>query len=96
MAITVEQGNGKKGLVGLVVGVSVVVGLIIATYVLFFTKPPQIEVLVPSEVKTISKISEVDLDPSKITGSPQYKALQEHVLPPVLGEFGRENPFARF
>jgi len=96
MAITVEQGKSKKGLFGLVSVVSVVIALLIATYVLFFTETPQIEVFVPSEIETISQISEVDIDPSAIINSQEYKALKEHVLPPELGEFGRKNPFARF
>ena len=96
MAITVGQKSDRKGLFRLITGVVVVIAFLIATYVLFFTEPPQIEVFAPPEVQTISKISEVNISPSAIINSPEYKALREHVLPPELGEFGRENPFARF
>ena len=96
MAITVEQGSGRKGLFRLITGAVVVVALVVATYVLFFTTPPQIEVFAPAEIQTISQISEIDIDPSAIINSREYKALREHVSPPELGEFGRVNPFARF
>ncbi len=96
MAITVAQGESKKGIFRLISGVIVVIGLVVATYILFFTTPPQIEVFAPPEVKKITQISEKNLDPSAITNSPEYKALREHVAPPVLSEYGRENPFSRF
>jgi len=96
MAFTIEGENRSKGLVRLVVGVIAVILLLFATYYLFFTKPPQIDVLVPLELETISKISEVSVDPGAVIDSPQYRLLKEHVDPPELGEFGRVNPFARF
>ncbi len=96
MAISVGEDRNTKLMIRTIGGVVVVIALVIATYILFFTTPPQIEVIAPPEVQTISQISEIDLDPSTVINSPEYKALKEHVPPPVLGEFGRANPFARF
>ena len=96
MAFTIKAENRKKGLIKLIVGIISVLLLLFATYYLFFTSPPQIDVLVPLELETISKISEFSVDPEAVISSPQYQALKEHVEPPELGEFGRTNPFARF
>ena len=96
MAISVGEERNTKMMMKIVAGAIVVVALVVATYILFFTKPPQIEVFAPPEVQTISQISEISVDPSVVINSPEYKALKEHVLPPNLGEFGRTNPFARY
>ena len=96
MAFTIEGENKRKGLVRLVVGVIVDLLLLFATYYLFFTKPPQIDILVPLELESISKISKLSIDPGAVIDSPQYQSLKEHVGPPELGEYGRVNPFARF
>ena len=85
MAFTIEGENRSKGLVGLVVGVIAVILLLFATYYLFFTKPPQIDVLVPLELETISKISVVSVDPGAVIDSLQYQSLREPVGPPELG-----------
>ena len=96
MAISVGEERNTKMTIRVIAGVIVVIGLVAATYVLFFTKPPQIEVFAPPEVQTISKISEISVDPKALTNSPEYKALDEHIPLPALGEFGRQNPFARY
>lgn len=96
MAFTIEGENRNKGLITLIISVVSVVLLLFATYYLFFTKPPQIDVLVPTELETISRISQVSADPAAIIDSPQYKSLREYVGPPDLGGVGRVNPFARF
>jgi len=96
MAFTIE---GEKQGKGITKPITIVVGILIfgfATYYLFFATPPQIEVLIPRELMTISQISSANLDPSEIIESPAYKSLMRHVDPPVLGDFGRINPFAKF
>jgi len=96
MAITVEKESTRKGMFRVISGLILVIALFVATYILFFTKPPQIEVLAPPEVETITQISEINLDPGAIIESPEYQALQGDILLPELGDFGRSNPFARF
>ena len=96
MAITVERESTRKGMVRVISGVVLVIALFVATFILFFTEPPQIEVLAPPEVQTITQISEINLDPDTIIDSPEYEALEGYVLPPEPGDFGRSNPFTRF
>lgn len=96
MAITVEREPMKGGTIRVIIGVVIVLVLVIATYFLFFTKPPKIEVIAPPEVENITEISEVDIDPRALVNSQEYKALRDTIPSPALGEYGRENPFARF
>ena len=96
MAFKIEGNKNNKGLprlILLIVGVAV---FVFATYYLFFTVPPQIEVLVPPELMTISQISAVNIDPSAVINSEAYQSLKKHVDPPQFGIFGREKPFSRF
>jgi len=96
MAFTIEKEKQGGKLTRIAVIIVSILVLVFATYYLFFTQPPQIEVLVPVELRKISQISEFDIDPAAIVNSPEYKALKQHVAPAQLGEFGRLNPFARF
>ena len=96
MAINIEGGKQNNPLAKVAVIVISIILLVFATYCLFFTNPPQIDVLVPVELQTISQISGLNVDPSEIIKSPEYNALKEQVGPPDLGQFGRENPFAKF
>ena len=96
MAFTIEGEKQNKMAMRVIIIVILVMLLVFATYYLFFTKPPQIEVLVPVELETISQISDLEVNPSAIIESPEYQSLKEHVAPPELGEFGRVNPFANF
>lgn len=96
MAFTIEGGKQGKMLSRIVVIIASILILMFATYYLFFTQPPQIEVLVPIELRKISQISEFNIDPAAVINSPEYKSLKQHVEPAQFGEFGRLNPFARF
>lgn len=96
MAFTIEGSKKNRGLGGLIAIVVSVGILLFATYYLFFTEPPQIEVFVPVELVKIKQISEVNIDPSGVINSSVFQSLKEHVGPPQLGIFGRSNPFSNF
>jgi len=96
MAITVQEESTRRGMMRLIIGAVLVAALFIATYVLFFTKPPQIDVIAPREIQTISQISEINVSPTSLTNSPEFRALDEYIPLPVPGQYGRSNPFTRF
>lgn len=96
MAIRVEGDKNVGGLVRMIgIGIAVLF-LVFGTYYLFFKNPPLVEVLVPEELETISKYSEIEIEPTEVINSSLYNSLIEHVPPPAVNEFGRENPFSRF
>ena len=96
MAIIIEGEKQGKGTVQAVVGAVVAVLLLVATYWIFFAEPPLVEVIAPQELESISRISQVEVSPEVVTGSPVFKSLKILADDPELGEFGRENPFAKF
>ncbi len=93
MAILFEEENRKKGGLGWLIILIIIVFLAAATYFLFFTPTPFIEVVVPSRLESISKISKIKLDTSNVINSPVYQSLKEQTPRPERGEAGRENPF---
>jgi len=97
MAIVVEGQKDKNILLQVVAIGGVVLLLVIGTYYIFFKNPPFVNVIVPPELETISKFSDVDISPEIITELELYLSLVDHVGKPVINGFGgRDNPFARF
>lgn len=99
MAILVEEETGRKGVFGVFIIAVIVILLGAATYYLFFAPTPLIEVVIPSGLKTVSKISEDGLNTSAVFDSPVYRSLRQYVAEPVVGEvgeIGRSNPFEGF
>ena len=94
MAILVEEEKGRKGAFGVLIIAVIVILLGAATYYLFFAPTPLIEVVIPSGLKTVSRISESGLNTPAVFNSPVYKSLRQYVAEPVLGEIGRSNPFS--
>jgi len=94
MAILVEEETGRKGISGVFIIAIIVILLGAATYYLFFAPTPLIEVVIPSGLKTVSRISESGLNTPAVFNSPVYKSLRQYVAEPVLGEIGRSNPFS--
>lgn len=86
----------KKRWTPFLIGGGVVIILVILTYYLFFAPVPLAEVVAPPEFESISKVSKVELNPNLITNEPVYQSLRRYVEEPVIGEFGRPNPFAPF
>lgn len=96
MAILVEekgQGGGRFKILILVVAAA---ALVAGTYYLFFAPTPFIEVIVPTELESISKISESGLNASLIFNSPVYQSLRPYASEIEVGEVGRSNPFQPF
>lgn len=96
MAIAIEGEKNTKGWIQIAVIAVTALFLIFGMYSLFFKSPPLVEVLIPQELETISRYSEININPRAITESTLYSSLIQHVSEPVVEGFGRENPFSRF
>ena len=96
MAILLEEENGKKGTFKFFVIALVLIILGAATYYLFFAPAPLIEVIIPSGLQSVSRISETGLNAPAVFNSPVYQSLREYATEPVIGEIGRTNPFEGF
>ena len=89
-----EEETGKKGVFGVLVIAIIVILLGAATYYLFFAPTPLIEVVIPSRLETVSRISKDGLNAEAVFNSPVYRSLRQYVAEPVVGEIGRPNPFS--
>lgn len=96
MAILVEEKNQGSGRFKVLLVVVIAALLIAGTYYLFFAPTPFIEVIVPSELESISKISESGLNATSILNSPVYQSLRQYAGDIEIGEKGRPNPFSPF
>lgn len=96
MAILVEEeGRGRDRFKVLMI--AIVMALFLAgAYYLFFAPTPLIEVILPSELQFISRISEGGLNASTIFNSPVYQSLRQYTADVEVGEVGRSNPFQPF
>lgn len=95
MAILVEEKNQTGGRLKMLL-VAAAAALVAGTYYLFFAPTPFIEVIVPTELESISKISETGLNPSSLFNSPVYQSLRQYTGEVEIGEVGRANPFQPF
>ncbi len=93
MAILVNDNSQARPKGKLITVIVVVVLLGLGVYYLFFAPTPFIEVVAPDQLRPITNISKIQLDPSKILNSPIYQSLREQVPAPAAGSAGRPNPF---
>ncbi len=94
MAILVEEETRKRGVFGVFIVAIIVIFLGAAAYYLFFAPTPFIEVVIPSGLKTVSRISESGLNAPAVFDSPVYKSLRQYAGEPEIGGIGRANPFS--
>ncbi len=95
MAFSFSEGTNRNWL-NTVVMVAVILILVLGTYFLFFAPEPFVEIIVPTELEPISKLSKVEFDHSELTNSEVYQSLRQQVPEAVPGPAGRSNPFAPF
>lgn len=99
MAIIVEEEKKEGVSFTLIVAGLVLIAAVIVTYFLFFIPVPGIEkVIVPPRLQSLEEISKISFDVEMINNSSIYKLLDSKYAknPPVLGVYGRANPFAPF
>ncbi|MDD5711038.1 MAG: hypothetical protein PHV43_02995 [Candidatus Colwellbacteria bacterium] len=96
MAFSFET-QSDKGKFWNVIGLAaVIVALGAGTYLLFFTEEPLVDVIVPPELESISKLSDAEIEEGVLTENPVYQQLGSKVNDIEPGEAGRDNPFAPF
>lgn len=94
MAIVFEQ-KRKIRWFRLVIFITVIVSVLIATYYLFFAPSPRIELIIPPPLKTAEEVSAIDfIDPSAVVRSSAFTSLRDWGNgKPGTGALGRTNPF---
>jgi len=95
MALVFEE-QKKFNWKGLVIVTGVLIAVAGAVYFLFFTPVPTIELIVSSDLRSATEISNVQFDPAGVVNSPEFRALRRYVGPSSVGQIGRPNPFIKF
>lgn len=93
MAIIVERPRPKKNIFAILTVILIVGFLFTGIYFLFFRKSPLIEIIVPVELKDISRLSEVRFNPRQVLENPVFKNLRQYAPPLTIPSPGRANPF---
>lgn len=94
MSIVIEEERKPVNWFALAIIFVVLGTLFFGSYFLFFQKPELIEVVVPTQLKDISQISELSFDPESIITSPVFQSLRQYTdAIPRTQIPGRENPF---
>ncbi len=96
MAIIVEEEKQGPGILIILGTVLIIAILLFATWTLFFSPAPKVEVLQPKELERTSEVSKIELNVSSVTESPTFQSLKKYVENPIIGTTGRVNPFEPF
>jgi len=90
------QEESNKNILTITIVVSVAVAVVGGAYMLFFTKAPLIDVVVPPEVGSVSELSKVDFNANDFSNSSVFSSLRRQVSEAEAGPAGRTNPFSPF
>lgn len=95
MAIVIEEERRPVNWFALAIIAIVLLVVFFGSYFLFFKKPELIEVVVPTELKEVSRISQLSFDPEGIMSSPAFQSFRKYTdAVPRTQTPGRDNPFA--
>ena len=96
MAILLEQQKRKMDWFSLGVTAFVIFCIIFGIYFLFLAPTPGIEIVVPLALQSAGKVSSLQVDPSTVLNSREFRSLRSYTGLPGLGVTGRPNPFLPF
>lgn len=96
MAIIIEKQKKEINWFYLSITTFVVAFIAFSIYYLFFAPTPGIEIVVPSSLKSASQITSLQVDPSAVLNSRNFRLLRVYTGLPSVGATGRPNPFLPF
>ncbi len=96
MAILIEQQKNRTNWFSLGVTAFVIFAIIFVIYFLFFAPTPGIEIVIPSSLQSADQVSAVQVDPSTVLNSREFRSLRVYTGLPGMGQIGRDNPFLPF
>ncbi len=73
-----------------------VFAIIFGIYFLFFAPTPGIEIVLPGSLQSADKVTAVQIDPSTVLNSREFRSLRSYTGLPGVGQVGRDNPFLPF
>jgi hypothetical protein len=93
-SIFTRKQAGAMGLFAVIIVFVILTVLGVFVYLLFFSSPPRVEIILPATLQSANEISKVQfVDLVEIVNSEKFKALESYDSMPDLGNLGRSNPF---
>ncbi len=96
MAILIEQKKSEMNWFAIGVTIFIIGFIVFALYYLFFAPTPGIEIVIPTELQSASRITSLQVDPSAVLNSRNFRLLRVYTGLPSVGQVGRANPFLSF
>lgn len=97
MAIQIEQEKKEFNWGGFFAVVIILAIIFIGGYFLFFQKPELIDVVSPSRLQEVRRLSQAaDFDPKEVLESPIFRSFRDYRAPLTIPPAGRDNPFRPF
>lgn len=96
MAIVVEEGKKSANVVGLLGWVVVLAVIGCSIYYIFFAAPQLVVIPATGTISTIAPITQLNLNPQQVIGSPAFTALTSTIVLPTPqspAAVGRADPF---
>ncbi len=94
MSILIEEEKRPIPWLPIAVGLLIVGAISAGTYYLFFAAQPGIEkIVLPPALQSASNISALEIEPSAVINSSEFRSLRAYTGLPSAGELGKTNPF---
>lgn len=93
MAILIEEEKRPIPWFPILIGVLILGAISAGTYYLFFAAEPGIEIVLSKTLQSANEISKLEIEPSAVINSAEFRSLRPYTGPPTTGELGKPNPF---
>jgi hypothetical protein len=94
MPLLIEEEKRPVPWFPILIGLLILGSIAAGTYYLFFAEKPGIEVVLPPALRSADEISALEIEPSEVINSNQFRSLRSYTGLPTTGELGKANPFA--
>ncbi len=74
----------------------IIAAIVVGAFYLFFSPAPAIEVLVPAPLQSANQLSFIEVDPTTVINSKDFRTLRSYTGLLGVGTQGRQNPFLPF
>ncbi len=80
----------------LIIFIAIVAAVLGTAYFLFFAPSPVVEEIIPSNVKSTTELSTVNLNPNDLLNDKTYQSLKQYGGSTAVPQAGRVNPFIKY
>lgn len=96
MAFIVPEAKRSIPWFAIIATLFIIATIIAGAYFLFFAPAPGIEVVVPAPLASANQLSFIEVDPTTVINSKDFRTLRSYTGLLGVGSVGRANPFLPF